>query len=102
MKREKGKVVGQCKKYQGGDAQRIHTFDHPLFMPEKKITAIRTFKSPFTMGIADLDKFVTLMTAYDLSTHFSSFSLYILCFYRIIAKNFCFYDSPMQNYMLYI
>jgi len=43
------------------------------------------------MRVADLDKFVTLMTAYDLSTHLPSFSLCILYFYWIIAKNFCFF-----------
>jgi hypothetical protein len=73
MKREKGKVVGQCKKYQCGDAQCIHTFDHPLFMAKKKVTTVGTFKASFTMRVADLDKFVTLMTTYNLSTHFSSF-----------------------------
>jgi hypothetical protein len=73
MKRKKGEVVGQYKKYQCGDAQCIHTFDHPLFMAKKKVTTVGTFKASFTMGISDLDKFITLMTTYDLITHFPYF-----------------------------
>ena len=91
MKRKKGKVIGQCEEYQCGDAQRIHTLNHPLFMPEQQITAVGTLEASFTMRIDDLDKFVTLMATYDLSTHLPSFSLGILYFYWIIAKNFCFF-----------